>query len=84
MNATREPQKRTKKKQAQSYQAEYFMDSVGRRRKLSHGAMVAIRADFARGASTRELAERYGVSTHLILTVCYSTPRNSDLPGHES
>ena len=53
-----------------------YYDSVGRPRKLAMGAMKAIQREFESGESTtRELATRYGVSTTLILQVCYFTPK---------
>lgn len=53
-----------------------YYDSVGRPRKLAMGAMKAIQREFESGESTtRQLAERYGVSTTLILQVCYFTPK---------
>jgi hypothetical protein len=55
------------------FRAAVFTDAVGRPRKLSAGAMQAVMNDFARGAKSRELAERYGVSTSLIRTICYHT-----------
>ena len=61
------------------FRATTYTDAVGRRRKLSAGAMAAIREEFARGESTRLLAGSYGVSPALILAVCYNTPRDSDL-----
>lgn len=61
------------------YQAEYHIDSVGRRRKLSAGAMEDIRADFRDGVPAKLLAREWGVSVSLILSVCYNTPRQRDL-----
>lgn len=61
------------------YTSEYFLDSVGRRRKLSKGAMESIMRDFANGQSTLELASTYGVSTTTIRAVCYHIPRRSDV-----
>jgi hypothetical protein len=52
-----------------------YYDAVGRPRKLASGAMTAIQREFKRGASTRELASRYGVSVSLVLTICYFTPK---------
>jgi hypothetical protein len=49
----------------------------GRPRKLASGAMSAIQREFSQGIPTRELAERYGVSTSLILQVCYFTPKGT-------
>jgi hypothetical protein len=65
--------------QGQHEAEEYFFDAVGRRRKLAAGAMKAIMREFEHGVPTRELAERYGVSTHLILTICYHTPKGAPL-----
>lgn len=58
---------------------EYFLDAVGRRRKLSAGAMQDIRMSYYNGETTRELAKQYNVSVSLILTVVYNTPRERDL-----
>ena len=54
----------------------YLNGNTGRRRKLSEGAMLDICRLYAEGASVAALAESYGVSTHLIYTVVYWTPRN--------
>jgi hypothetical protein len=61
--------------QAQHEAEERFYDAVGRPRKLAAGAMSAIQREFKKGIGTRELAERYGVSVSLILTICYHTPK---------
>lgn len=55
-------------------EARYY-DAVGRPRKLASGAMTAIMREFSKGIGTRELAERYGVSVSLILTIVYHTPK---------
>lgn len=65
--------------QAQHEPHEYFYDAVGRRRKLAAGAMSAIQREFEKGVPARELAERYGVSSGLVLTICYFTPKGSPL-----
>lgn len=57
----------------------YFIDSVGRPRKLTHGAMVDICLQFANGALVSDLAKQYQVSASLIRTVTYNTARQSDL-----
>lgn len=54
-------------------QSKLFWDAVGRPRKLSNGAMLSMMDDFAHGATTRQLAEAYGVSTSLVRVVCYHT-----------
>lgn len=61
--------------QAQHEAQEFFYDAVGRRRKLAAGAMSAMQREFQKGIPTRELAERYGVSISLVLTICYHTPK---------
>ncbi|QGJ92865.1 hypothetical protein PBI_BEAGLE_106 [Arthrobacter phage Beagle] len=61
------------------YKADYYLDAVGRRRKLSAGAMLAIQQAFAAGAKTSDLADQYGVSTTTIRTITYLTPRQRDL-----
>lgn len=66
-------------KPRRKYNSNYYIDFVGRRRKLSGGAMKDIQMSFAKGAKTASLAEAYGVSTSLIRMVCYNTPRDSDL-----
>lgn len=63
--------------QAQHEAEERFYDAVGRPRKLAAGAMSAIMREFQKGAGTRELAERYGVSVSLVLTICYHTPKGN-------
>ncbi|ALY09606.1 hypothetical protein SALGADO_81 [Arthrobacter phage Salgado] len=65
------------------WNAPYFMDSVGRRRKLSDSAMKAICREYRDGETVRELAESYGVSTSLIRSVVYWTPRAKDEPKIE-
>lgn len=73
--------------QAQHEPEEYYFDAVGRRRKLASGAMRAIQREFERGTPTRDLAERYGVSTNLILTICYhnrkGAPRQRPAPAEK-
>lgn len=54
----------------------YLSHKTGRRRKLSDGAMIDICNQYAKGASVAALANAYGVSTHLIYTVVYWTPRD--------
>lgn len=54
----------------------YLNGNTGRRRKLSEGAMLDICQLYAEGESVVALADAYGVSTHLIYTVVYWTPRN--------
>ena len=61
------------------FTAEYFLDSVGRRRKLSAGAILAVQREFRAGAKTADLAEQYGISTSLVRTITYNTPRESDM-----
>lgn len=61
------------------FRAEYFLDAVGRRRKLSAGAILAIQREFRQGAKTADLAEQYGISVSLIRTITYNTPRESDM-----
>ena len=56
-------------------ESRYLDPLSGRPRKLASGAMSAIQREFSQGIPTRELAERYGVSTSLILQVCYFTPK---------
>ncbi len=65
------------------YSVDYYLDSVGRRRKLSHGAMESIRIAYSEGENTADLAHSYGVSTSLIRVITYSTARRTDpiIPG---
>jgi transposase len=64
--------------QAQHETEHRYFDSVGRPRKLAAGAMQAIMREYRKGNfTTRQLAERYGVSVSLILTIVYHTPRGS-------
>lgn len=59
----------------QNYKAPIYIDHVGRPRKLSEGAMIAIMYSYKNGEKTRALAESYGVSTSLIRTICYHVER---------
>jgi hypothetical protein len=62
--------------QAQHEPEERFFDAVGRPRKLAAGAMTAIMREYKKGKfTTKQLAERYGVSVSLILTIVYHTPK---------
>lgn len=56
-----------------------YFDAVGRPRKLAAGAMKAMQREFEAGIPSRELAERYGVSISLVLTICYHTPKGAPL-----
>lgn len=60
----------------------YLNTASGRRRKLSEGAMLDICSAWRKGASVYALADAYGVSTNLIYTVVYWTPR--DTPEKEA
>ena len=71
---------RSESEQAEHEPEERFYDSVGRPRKLAAGAMSAIIREYRKGnLTTRELAERYGVSVSLVLTIVYHTPRGSGI-----
>lgn len=59
------------------FKAPVYTDYVGRPRKLSAGAIRAVTKDYYNGVATKDLAERYGVSRSLILTICYHTPRKN-------
>lgn len=63
--------------QAQKEPEERFYDAVGRPRKLAAGAMSAIQREFQFGVPTKDLAERYGISVSLVLTICYHTPKGT-------
>lgn len=58
--------------------AEFFYDSVGRRRKLSDNTMRDICRQFREGAKVSWLAQTYGVSQALIRTTVYHTTRLTD------
>lgn len=70
-----EPMERTVSEQRIHDPEPRYYDAVGRPRKLAQGAMTAIQREFKKGISTKEIAERYGVSISLILTICYHTPK---------
>ena len=61
----------------EQFKAKVFTDYVGRPRKLSAGSIRAITEDYYNGIATKDLAERYGVSRSLILTICYHCPRKN-------
>jgi hypothetical protein len=64
--------------QNQIVQEGRYIDPLsGRPRKLAAGAMQAIQREFEQGTPTRELAARYGVSTSLVLQVCYFTHKGT-------
>lgn len=63
----------------QPFSADYYFDAVGRRRKLSAGAILSLQREFRTGAKTSDLAATYGVSVSLVRTITYNTPRESDL-----
>jgi hypothetical protein len=69
---------RIESEQAQHETEGRYIDPLsGRPRKLAAGAMSAIQREFETGTPTRELAFRYGVSTSLILQVCYFTHKGT-------
>jgi hypothetical protein len=69
---------RIQSRQTHEVQDGRYIDPLsGRPRKLASGAMTAIQREFQNGVPTRELAARYGVSTSLILQVCYFTPKGT-------
>lgn len=50
----------------------YKSEITGRYRKLSDGAMIAIRDSYENtGTNVKELAETYGVSESVIRNICY-------------
>lgn len=53
----------------------YISQLTGRPRTLSDGAMIDICQRFADNVSVQTLANQYGVSTHMIYSVVYWTPR---------
>jgi len=69
---------RIESEQAQHETEHRYFDAVGRPRKLAAGAMQAIMREYRKGNfTTKQLAERYGVSVSLVLTIVYHTPRGS-------
>jgi hypothetical protein len=75
---TDDERQRIESEQAQHETEHRYFDSVGRPRKLAAGAMSAIMREYKKGNfTTRQLAERYGVSVSLILTIVYHTPRGT-------
>lgn len=75
---TDDEHERIESEQAQHETEHRYFDSVGRPRKLAAGAMSAIMREYKKGNfTTKQLAERYGVSVSLILTIVYHTPRGT-------
>jgi hypothetical protein len=71
---------RIESEQAQHEPIDRYYDAVGRPRKLAAGAMHAMQREFRKGKfTTKQLAERYGVSVSLVLTICYHTPKGTGL-----
>lgn len=64
--------------QHENHEGRYF-DSVGRPRKLALGTMTSIQRKFEEGIPTRELATQYGISTSLVLQICYFTPKGKPI-----
>lgn len=64
--------------------AEFFYDSVGRRRKLSDNTMRDICKQFRNGSKVGDLAFAYGVSKALIYTITYNTPRQADFDSERA
>lgn len=56
----------------------YISDITGRPRKLSDGAMIDIRNQYAEGTRVSVLAKQYGVSSNTISSVVYWTRRKTD------
>jgi hypothetical protein len=59
------------------HEGRYIDPLSGRPRKLAAGAMAAMQREFREGVPTRELAQRYGVSTSLVLTINYFQPKGT-------
>lgn len=57
------------------YNAPYYTDYNGRRRKLPGEAIRKIMEEYRKGDSVRLLAERYGVSKSLIYTITWHERR---------
>lgn len=68
-----------KKKPAPKKQ-DFYYDAVGRRRKLSAGAMKDIQNQYANGIPSLDLAAQYQVSRTTITNVVYNTLRKTDIP----
>ncbi|ALY08836.1 hypothetical protein DRROBERT_50 [Arthrobacter phage DrRobert] len=77
-SSDKEPTLNKRNQKPATYKAEYFYDSVGRRRKLQDSAMARIREEFADGVPTSLIASEWGVSVALVRTICYNTARKRD------
>ncbi|ASR83845.1 hypothetical protein SEA_PITADOG_52 [Arthrobacter phage PitaDog] len=77
-SSDKEPTLNKRNQKPATYKAEFFYDSVGRRRKLQDSAMARIREEFADGVPTSLIASEWGVSVALIRTICYNTARKRD------
>lgn len=69
-----------KKKMVIKPKLDFYYDAVGRRRKLSAGAMKDIQRQYADGIPSADLAAQYGVSRTTISNVVYNTLRKTDIP----
>jgi hypothetical protein len=69
-----------KKKVAVKPKQDFYYDAVGRRRKLSAGAMKDIQRQYADGIPSADLAAQYQVSRTTITNVVYNTIRKTDIP----
>lgn len=54
---------------------QYYTDYVGRRRKLTPGAQHEVMRMWMEGRPTQEIADAFGISTTLVRTICYHTPK---------
>ncbi|AOQ28325.1 hypothetical protein SEA_CHRISTIAN_52 [Arthrobacter phage Christian] len=77
-SSDKEPTLNKRNQKPATYKAEFFYDSVGRRRKLQDSAMARIREEFADGVPTSLIASEWGVSVALVRTICYNTARKRD------
>ncbi|ALY08588.1 hypothetical protein BENNIE_52 [Arthrobacter phage Bennie] len=77
-SSDKEPTLNKRNQKPATYKAEYFYDSVGRRRKLQDSAMARIREEFADGVPTSLIASEWGISVALVRTICYNTARKRD------
>jgi uncharacterized protein (UPF0248 family) len=68
-----------KKKMVIKPKQDFYYDAVGRRRKLSAGAMKDIQRQYADGIPSADLAAQYSVSRTTITNVVYSTIRKTDI-----
>lgn len=69
-----------KRKMAIRPKQDFYYDAVGRRRKLSGGAIKDVQQQYADGVSSADLAAQYQVSRTTISNIVYNTIRKTDIP----